>query len=136
GATTRGLGQVMADAVAAGCTRILIGLGGSASTDGGAGALAALGWPLTDHTGRAIADGGAALADLAQITPGPWPTGIEVIAVTDVTAGLLGASGAAAVFGPQKGASPRQVDQLDHALAHFADLLGGDPDQPGAGAAG
>lgn len=136
GATTRGLGQVMSDAVAAGCTQILIGLGGSASTDGGAGALSALGWQLCDQTGQPVPDGGSALTSLARVIPGIWPAGVEVVAMTDVTAGLLGAGGAAAVFGPQKGASPEQVAELDHALARWAELLGGDPDQPGAGAAG
>lgn len=136
GATTRGLGQVIADAVASGCTKILIGLGGSASTDGGAGALAALGWQLTGQNALPIPDGGAGLAGLTEITPASWPAEIEVIAITDVTAGLLGADGAAAVFGPQKGASEEQIDELDRALTHFAELLGGNPDRPGAGAAG
>lgn len=138
GATTRGLGEVIAAALDSGATRLVIGLGGSASTDGAAGALAALGLRLTDGAGAPLPDGGAALADLALadrsglVTP---PAG-GVAILTDVTSPLLGPTGAAAVFGPQKGADDVQVQYLDDALANFADVLGGDPDQPGAGAAG
>lgn len=114
GATTRGLGEVIAAALDAGATRLLIGLGGSASTDGGLGALEALGWP---HALRAAPPGGVTL-------------------LTDVTAPLLGPLGAAAVFGPQKGATPEQVEELEARLAALAAQLGGDPDASGAGAAG
>jgi glycerate kinase len=110
GATTRGLGEVIAAALDAGAQQILIGLGGSASTDGGAGALAA----LANHT--------------------PPPGGVTLL--TDVTAPLLGPTGAAAVFGPQKGATPEQVDLLESRLANLAADLGGDPSAHGAGAAG
>jgi glycerate kinase len=138
GATTRGLGEVIRSALDAGATSLVVGLGGSASTDGGAGALAALGLRLTDAAGLPLADGGAALADLAAVDASglrPAPPG-GVTLLSDVTAPLLGDSGAAAVFGPQKGATPEQVAQLDAALARFADVLGGDPAQAGAGAAG
>jgi glycerate kinase len=138
GATTRGLGEVIRSALDAGATSLVIGLGGSASTDGGAGALAALGLGLADAAGTPLADGGAALADLAAVdtsTLRAAPAG-GVLLLSDVTAPLLGPVGAAAVFGPQKGATPEQVRELDAALARFAELLGGDADQPGSGAAG
>jgi len=107
GATTRGLGEVVAAALAARPQRLLVGLGGSASTDGGAGVLEVV---------RTL--------------------GIEVVLLTDVTAPLLGPSGAAAVFAPQKGASPDQVAQLEARLTGFARRLGGNPLAPGSGAAG
>ncbi len=138
GATTRGLGEVIARALDAGARRLLIGLGGSASTDGGAGALSALGLRLLDADGAALPDGGAALQELARIDLAELrraPAG-GVRLLSDVTAPLLGPAGAAAVFGPQKGASPDDVAELDAALARFAELLGGDPDAAGAGAAG
>jgi len=138
GATTRGLGEVIRAALASGATSLVIGLGGSASTDGGAGALAALGLGLADDTGSPLADGGAALTRLHSVDRAglvPAPTG-GVILLTDVTAPLLGHTGAAAVFGPQKGATPTDVDLLDGALANLARVLGGDIAQPGSGAAG
>jgi glycerate kinase len=138
GATTRGLGEVIAAALDDGATALVIGLGGSASTDGGAGALRALGIDLRDAAGAALADGGGALArlhslDRSRLRPPP-PDGVRLL--SDVTAPLLGPLGAAAVFGPQKGATPAQVAELDDALATFAGALGGDPATPGTGAAG
>jgi glycerate kinase len=138
GATTRGLGEVIRAALDAGATSLVIGLGGSASTDGGAGALAALGLGLSDAAGSPLPDGGAALAALGAVdltTLRAAPAG-GVLLLSDVTAPLLGPAGAAAVFGPQKGATPEQVRELDAALARFAELLGGDSGQPGTGAAG
>jgi glycerate kinase len=138
GATTRGLGEVIRAALDAGATSIVIGLGGSASTDGGAGALSALGLVLLDEQGELVPEGGRGLADIVDVHRdglAPAPAG-GVTLLTDVTAPLLGPKGAAAVFGPQKGATPDQVEQLDAALSHFADLLGGDPALPGSGAAG
>lgn len=137
-ATTYGLGQVLAAALDAGARRLLVGVGGSASTDGGTGALSALGLRLEDGNGEQLPRGGAALArlariDAAQLRPPP-PDGVEVL--TDVDNPLLGRRGAAATFGPQKGATPRDVEQLEQALAQFASLAGGDPERPGAGAAG
>lgn len=114
GATTRGLGEVIAAALDAGATRLIVALGGSASTDGGRGALEALGWP---HSLRPAPPGG-------------------VVLLTDVTAPLLGPTGSAAVFAPQKGADADQVALLEARLAAFAALLGGEPAAPGAGAAG
>ncbi|GAB2462206.1 glycerate kinase [Conyzicola lurida] len=138
GATTRGLGEVIRAALDAGATSLVIGLGGSASTDGGTGALSALGLRLTDAAGATLADGGAALARLAAVDDAaliPAPPG-GVLLLSDVTAPLLGPAGAAAVFGPQKGAGPVEVAQLDAALATLASVLGGDPALPGTGAAG
>ncbi|KQV21759.1 MULTISPECIES: glycerate kinase [unclassified Kitasatospora] len=137
-ATTRGTGEVVAAALDRGARRLLIGLGGSASTDGGAGLLAALGLLMLDASGRQLPDGGAALSSLARVDCSalrPMPPG-GVLLLTDVTNPLLGPSGAATVYGPQKGATAADVARLDQALGRLADLLGGDPDQPGAGAAG
>jgi glycerate kinase len=116
----------------------VIGLGGSASTDGGTGALVALGLGLADDSGSPLADGGAALERLGSVDRTglvPAPVG-GVVLLTDVTAPLLGPTGAASVFGPQKGATPHDVELLDAALANLARALGGDAAQPGAGAAG
>jgi len=137
-ATTRGLGEVIAAALDAGARGLVIAVGGSASTDGGAGALAALGLRLLDADDNVLDDGGAALGSLARVERGelrpPPRGGVQIL--TDVTHPLLGANGAAAVFGPQKGASATEVALLDAALARFAAVIGGDPAAPGAGAAG
>jgi len=138
GATTRGLGEVIAAALDAGANSLVVGLGGSASTDGGAGALRALGLGLFDESGSALPEGGGALARLARLDVSrlrPAPAG-GVRLLSDVTAPLLGPTGAAAVFGPQKGASAAQVVELDAALARWASLLEGSTTAPGAGAAG
>lgn len=135
GATTQGLGEVILAALDAGARRLVIGLGGSASTDGGAGALAALGMKLLDSGERPIGLGGGELARLARIDASELRIASARL-LTDVTAPLLGPSGAAAVFGPQKGASPDDVRTLEDGLAQFAELLGGDPLLPGSGAAG
>lgn len=138
-AHTYGLGQVLAAAVRTGSVRtISIAVGGSASTDGGAGALAALGARLRTAGGAGVPLGGAGLLDLGSVElsgllPGP-PGGAEVLA--DVTTPLLGPAGAAAVFGPQKGAGAAEVALLDRALARLAEHLGGAPGAPGSGAAG
>jgi glycerate 2-kinase len=137
-AQTTGLGEVIGQALDHGARAIVIGLGGSASTDGGTGALAALGARFLDAAGHELPPGGGALprlaaADLAALRPPP-PGGVACL--TDVTAPLLGPLGAAAVFGPQKGAGPRQVARLDAGLARLAELLGGEPGARGAGAAG
>ncbi|AZI59146.1 glycerate kinase [Nakamurella antarctica] len=125
GATSRGLGEVIRAALDAGAQRLHIGLGGSASTDGGAGALAALGLVLLDSDDEPLPDGGEALSwlfgiDDSEMVAAP-EGGVELL--TDVTAPLLGASGAAAVFGPQKGADPELVEVLDIALNNFAHFL-------------
>lgn len=135
GATTYGLGQLIGTALDAGCRTVIVGAGGSATTDGGAGALAALGLRLLDDQGRPVRPGGAGLADLAMIT-GTVRRPEKLIMLSDVDAPLLGPRGAAAVFGPQKGAGSEQIVILDSALARFAELLGGTTDEPGMGAAG
>ena len=138
GAHTTGVGELIGLALDAGAQRITVGLGGSASTDGGSGALRALGARFRDAAGRDLARGGGALAalaaaDLSRLRPPP-PGGAACL--TDVRAPLLGPAGAAAVFGPQKGATPAQVAALEAGLARLAAALGGQPARPGAGAAG
>lgn len=135
--TTYGVGQLVRAAVDAGATRVVIGLGGSATNDGGAGLLAALGLGREDAAGRRLAPGGLALAHAARLVGEPLV--VELVAATDVDNPLLGPTGASLVFGPQKGAS--DVKALDAALAHWADLVEGHlsvrvRDLPGAGAAG
>ncbi|MFC9325540.1 glycerate kinase [Kitasatospora sp. NPDC057015] len=137
-ATSRGTGETVAAALDAGATRLLIALGGSASTDGGTGLLSALGLRVLGHSGSHMPDGGGALVTAATIDRTrlrPAPAG-GVHLLTDVTNPLLGPTGAAAVYGPQKGAGPADTALLERGLGRFAGLLGGDPDQPGAGAAG
>ena len=136
GATTRGLGQVIRAALTGGATELVIGLGGSASTDAAAGALSELGLVLLDKQGELVRDGGLGLSDIVDVHREGLLVAPRTTLLTDVTAPLLGPTGAAAVFGPQKGATPAQVEQLNGALAHFAELLGGDPTAPGSGAAG
>lgn len=136
GATSRGLGEVIADAAASGVATVFVGLGGSASTDGGAGALRALGFELLDASGAPLPDGGGALVDLAVVRRPDRGLTVPVVALTDVTSPLLGPTGAAAVFGPQKGADPAQVQLLERGLTRWAGLLGGPTDLPGMGAAG
>lgn len=125
-AHTRGLGEVVRAALAAGSRRLVVALGGSASTDGGAGLLRALGARVLDDDGEPVPDGGRGLArvasvDLAGLPPLP-PGGVDVLC--DVTNPLLGPAGAAAVFGPQKGATPDDVVLLDDALGRWAEVLG------------
>lgn len=137
GATTRGLGETIRAAVADGAREVWIGLGGSASTDGGLGALRALGLRALDADGEEIPEGGAGLRRLSAVDRTgllPIPGGVSLL--TDVTSPLTGPHGAAAVFGPQKGATPEQVDVLDRHLAHLAEVLRADPTAPGGGAAG
>lgn len=137
-AHTRGFGEAIADALAHGVSRLVLGIGSSCSTDGGAGMLSALGARFTDAAGSPLADGARGLAtvssaDLSGLAP--LPSG-GVTVLSDVTNPLLGARGAAAVFGPQKGATPDDIAALDAGLARLAALLDADPDSPGAGAAG
>jgi glycerate kinase len=138
GAQTTGTGELIADAIEAGARRIVIALGGSASTDGGTGALTALGARFLDSARRRLPPGGGALRDLASadltaLRPPP-PGGVTCL--TDVRAPLLGSAGAAAVFGPQKGAGATQIAILEAGLTRLALVLGGDPGAHGAGAAG
>ncbi|WP_299316543.1 glycerate kinase [uncultured Halomonas sp.] len=142
--TTHGVGELIRAALDAGAERLLLTLGGSATNDGGAGMLVALGARLRDGAGRDLPPGGAALVELAEFDLSgldPRLAGLQVEAAVDVDNPLLGERGASAVFGPQKGAGPEDVARLDAALARYADVsaaaLGQDHrDLPGAGAAG
>lgn len=144
GASTFGLGVVVRDALDRGASEIVLGLGGSASTDGGAGLVQALGASLTDPAGHQLPPGGAALTRLDGLdltTLQARIDGVRFVVACDVDNPLLGPSGAAAVFGPQKGAGPAEVEQLAAALTSWArvvaDAIGADlADRPGAGAAG
>jgi glycerate kinase len=125
-ATSRGTGELLRAALDNGCTRIVLGVGGSAGTDGGAGMLAALGARLLDAGGAALPDGGAALAALHRLDLShldPRLAGVDVVLAGDVDNPLLGRDGAAAGYGPQKGASPADVAVLETALTRWADLL-------------
>ncbi len=139
-ATSRGTGELIRGALDAGCTQIVLGVGGSASTDGGAGLLQALGARLLDGAGAELPAGGAALSRLDRIDLDgldPRLAGTRVLLASDVDNPLLGPVGAAAIYGPQKGASPADVAVLDAALARWSDVV--DPVAaalPGAGAAG
>lgn len=142
--TTHGVGELIRAALDAGAEQLLLTLGGSATNDGGAGMLVALGARLLDGDGRDLPPGGAALAGLAELDLAgldPRLAELHVEAAVDVDNPLLGARGASAVFGPQKGATPDDVARLDTALARFAEVtaaaLGEEHrDLPGAGAAG
>lgn len=137
-AHTKGFGEAIAAALARGVSRLVLGIGSSSSTDGGTGMLAALGARFTDAAGRPVADGGRGLAALAAVDLSPLPAlppgGVTVL--SDVTNPLLGRRGAAAVFGPQKGATPDDIAALDAGLARLAALTAAEPDAAGAGAAG
>ena len=138
-ATTFGVGEMIADAMQTGCRRFIIGIGGSATNDGGAGMLQALGFGLLDADGRDIPRGGAGLERLASVTKDNILPGLKDCSFNiacDVVNPLCGSNGASAVFGPQKGATPEMVARLDAALAHFAEVSGGDAAYPGTGAAG
>lgn len=139
-ATSRGTGELIATAIDSGCTRLILGIGGSACTDGGAGLVRALGARLYDANGKDVAEVGAALGALASVDLTALDerlAGIEVVVACDVDNPLIGPTGAAAVYGPQKGADPEQVEELDTALAHWADLVARSRrDTPGVGPAG
>lgn len=143
-ATTFGLGEAIASALDAGFRRFIIGIGGSATNDAGAGMAQALGVRLLDRAGADLPHGGAALANLRAIDMSGLDARIrecEMLVACDVNNPLTGPTGASAIYGPQKGATPQMVAQLDAALAHFARIalrdIGEDISEvPGAGAAG
>jgi glycerate kinase len=143
-ATTFGTGELILHALQHGAQRILLGIGGSATTDGGAGALAALGVRFADAQGRPLLPHPLALAHLAAIDPSgldPRLAATTIDIACDVENPLVGPNGAAAVYGPQKGAQPADVARLDAVLTHVANvasaLTGRDlRNLPGAGAAG
>lgn len=146
-ASSLGTGELIRAALDAGCRRIILGVGGSANTDGGAGLLQGLGARLLDAEGNELPPGGAALARLASIDLSNFDTRLDearFVLASDVDNPLLGGQGAAAIFGPQKGASPEDVAALNSALETFVQVLAEEigpralkaADAPGAGAAG
>ncbi|WP_404411534.1 glycerate kinase [Companilactobacillus paralimentarius] len=142
--TTFGTGELIKSAIQKGAKTIIIGIGGSATNDGGAGMAQALGAHLLDEKGQELQYGGAMLEKLDKIDASamlPELADVKVIIASDVTNPLTGPNGASHVFGPQKGANEEMVEFLDKALSHYADILkrdlGKDLKQvPGAGAAG
>lgn len=143
-ATTYGVGAIILDAVENGCSKIIMGLGGSATTDGGAGMAAALGVKFTDKNGQEFVPTGATLKDIAHIDLSDCQKqleGIEIITMCDINNPLCGERGAADVFAPQKGADGEAVKRLDDGLRHFAEVIKTDlgidiSNLAGAGAAG
>ncbi|HYZ00990.1 MAG TPA: glycerate kinase, partial [Candidatus Binatia bacterium] len=139
-ASTYGFGQLLEEARRRGARRIIAGIGGSATNDGGAGMAQALGYRLLDPGGHELPRGGAALAALDRIDArgvDPAWRDVAVEVAVDVTNPLCGEEGASAVYGPQKGATPEIVGELDRALEQLARVMGGDvATAPGAGAAG
>ncbi len=142
--TTFGTGQLIRAALEEGIERLLIGLGGSATVYAGAGLVSAMGAKLLAKNGQEVGPGGGSLGSLAKIELGELPQllgKVEILAACDVDNPLTGPQGAAAVFGPQKGATPQMVAQLDRNLAHWAQIVARDlrievDHLPGAGAAG
>lgn len=142
--TTYGTGQLIRAAIEAGARKVIIGIGGSATNDGGAGMAQALGVQLLDAQRQPIGFGGGALAKLAAIDLTdvlPVLKDVELVIASDVTNPLTGPTGASAVFGPQKGATPAMVAQLDQNLSHYAQIIQRDigldvATIAGAGAAG
>lgn len=142
--TTRGTGELIQAALEEGCRKLILGLGGSATNDGGAGMAQALGVRLLEESGRELPSGGLALKNLARIDTTAMAQAIadlEVVVACDVSNPLCGPTGASAIYGPQKGATPEMVEELDAALSHYAEILQRDlgrevKDVPGAGAAG
>ncbi|MEU7657601.1 glycerate kinase [Streptomyces lincolnensis] len=146
-ASTYGSGELLRAALDAGARTLVFGVGGSATTDGGAGMLSALGARFLDAEGEPVAPGGGGLADLASADLSgldPRLASVAFVLASDVDNPLTGPKGAPAVYGPQKGASPDDVETLDSALAHYAEVLektiGAKAAEhaaaPGAGAAG
>ena len=139
--STYGSGEVMKALLDAGCREFVMGIGGSATVDGGAGMLQALGCEFYNSRGELLAPGagGGALKEIAKVSLEKLDSRIfesKIRVACDVTNPLLGSSGAAAVFGPQKGATPEMVDILEENLKHWAALWEGNPELPGSGAAG
>ena len=142
--TTYGVGQLILDAVDRGCRHFIVGIGGSATNDGGTGMLRALGFRFLDAAGKPIALGAKGLEALAQIDisgADPRLKECSFRIACDVKNPLCGKNGCSAIFGPQKGATPQMVDAMDRWLAHYAKLAArvsgsADPDYPGCGAAG
>ena len=124
--TSYGTGEIIAEALDRGYRRIIVGLGGSATNDGGVGMAQALGVHFLDSSGMELPPGGAALSRLARIDISGLRLGVmeaQITAATDVTNPLCGPNGASAVYGPQKGASPRVVEELDQALDRLSGVI-------------
>ena len=142
--STYGVGQMIKDALDRGCREIILGIGGSATNDGGAGMLQALGFDLLDEEGSPIPLGAEGLGKLSEIRTENADSRLSecrIRVVSDVGNPLTGEQGSSAVFGPQKGATPEMVKQLDQWLSHYAEVSSAcvkdaDPDYPGSGAAG
>lgn len=138
-ADTYGTGVLIADAQARGATRVVLGLGGSATTDAGTGILVALGAHPTDKAGYALPQGGGSLSQLDHMETSSLnipAAGLEWILLSDVTSPALGSEGAAAVFGPQKGATPKDISLLESGISRACDLWDVDGTRPFTGAAG
>jgi glycerate kinase len=142
--TTRGTGELLKHLVEKGFTKIILGVGGSATNDGGAGMAQGLGYILADSTDRPLEPGGAHIGSLGRITDSPLRTGLdrtEIIIAGDVTNPLLGPDGASAVYGPQKGADPETVSVLERNMTDYSKAVEtyfgrSFRSIPGAGAAG
>ena len=119
--TTRGVGELIWTAADRGARTIVVGLGGTATVDGGTGAARGFGWTFENAAGEQLPDGGGSLIDLASFRSG-WGLGARVVALADVATPLLGPDGAAPVFGPQKGARPEEIPLLEAGLTRLAEL--------------
>lgn len=119
--TSRGVGELIWTAADRGARTIVVGLGGTATVDGGTGAARGLGWTFENASGESLFEGGGALTELASFGPG-WGLAAQVVALADVETPLVGQQGAAPVFGPQKGARPEEIPQLSAGLERLANL--------------
>lgn len=143
-ATTYGVGEILRDAIKKDCRNFIIGIGGSATNDGGIGMLQALGYGILDEKGRQVPFGAKGLRNIAAITDNdviPELSACHFRIACDVTNPLCGEQGSSAIFGPQKGADPAMIEQMDQWLARFARICRenhskADAEQPGTGAAG
>lgn len=140
-ASSFGTGELIADAMAKGCTEIIMAIGGSATVDGGMGMLEALGFRFSSRENKTLQGNGENLARIHHITRGNFPDNVSIDIICDVNNPLLGNNGAATVFAPQKGATPEMVAMLENGLANWAEIIVGETGtdfsiNPGAGAAG
>ena len=142
--TTFGVGEVICDAIRKGCRKFIVGIGGSATNDGGIGMLQALGYGILDKDGHQVSCFGKGLADVARITDEdviPELKDCSFKIACDVTNPLCGEKGCSAIYGPQKGATPEMIQTMDGWLRHYAEVArekypDADPEYPGTGAAG
>lgn len=142
--TTYGVGQMIRDAIEKGCRNFVVGIGGSATNDGGVGMLQALGFAINDAHGKPVSFGAKGLSEIAEIREENALPALKECTfriACDVVNPLCGENGCSYIYGPQKGAAARQIPQMDGAMAHYAKVTAekrscGDPDAPGAGAAG